>query len=221
MNSIAILKELITRLEAYENSSSGKKDLNIDDFTAFIQTQPPLASLQSNLIEKGSPYIADSPHNIEINIERIITQHLIVLNRYIKFYGKTALQDSSIKTLEEFSFMITIMQFQQLSKSELIRRNIIEKSSGTEIINRLIKNGLMLQVNNPNDNRSQLMALSEAGKTEIFRIFKHMDTLGKIACGPLTENEKHRLALILKKLDEFHHDNYTHKSLSELEDYLP
>lgn len=221
MNSIEILKDLIGRLENYEKNALDKNALSVDGFIEFIRPERSLASLQNNFIDKGQTYRQDNPHHVEINIERIVAQHLIVLNRYIKFYAKTAFLDSKIKTLEEFSFMITVIQFQQLSKSELIRRNITEKSSGIEIINRLIKNGLMLQVDNPNDNRSHLIQLSEPGKMELYRVFKNMDTLGKIACGPLSDAEKQQLAIILKKLDEFHFDNYSNRELNELGDYLP
>lgn len=221
MKSIELLKEIVDRLEEYENSCSDSDDLNLDGFVTFLQPQRSLDSLQNNWVEKEQPFLQDNLRGIETNIERIIAQHLIVLNRYIKFYGRAALQHSKIKTLEEFSFMITILQFQLLSKSELIRRNITDKSSGIEIINRLIKNGLMLQLRNPDDQRSHLVQLSEIGKAELFNIFSNMDTLGKIACGPLTVNEKQQLAIMLKKMDEFHFDNYNNKDLDSLEDYLP
>lgn len=221
MKSIELLKTLINRLEDYESKATDKEMLSLEGFLSFLQPEPSLLSLQSNLIEQEQQFMQDNPHRIDLNVERVIAQHLIVLNRYIKFYGKNAFQDSKIKTLEEFSFMMTIMQFQELGKSELIRRNITEKSSGIEIINRLIKNGLMIQVSNPNDHRSLLIQLSDIGKMELFKLFKNMDTLGKIATGPLTTIEKQQLAVILKKLDNFHFDNYSNKDLNDLDDYLP
>jgi hypothetical protein len=66
-----------------------------------------------------------------------------------------------------------------------------------------------------------LIQLTDYGKSELFRIFGKMNTLGKIATGSLNDSEKEQLALMLKKLDHFHYENYNNKELKELEDYLP
>src|SRR5690606_40371819 len=63
-------------------------------------------------------------------------------------------------------------------------------SSDLEIINRLIKQGLLFQKDNPNDNRSQLIFLSDAGRMEVFKLFEKMETLGYIATGELRSEER-------------------------------
>lgn len=221
MNSLELLKELIDKLGNYEQNASDKEALNIEGFVASLNPANDLDNLKNSIIGKTNPNILKSPHHIENNIERVIAQHLLLLNRYIKFYAKTAFAESNIRTLEEFSFLINVMQHERITKTELIRRNIIEKSSGIEIINRLIKSNMFIQVDNPEDQRSHLIQLTESGKFELYKIFNKMNTLGKIATGSLTDTEKEQLAMMLKKLDHFHYDNYNNKELKNLEDYLP
>jgi hypothetical protein len=50
--------------------------------------------------------------------------------RYAKGYIKKALQESIIQTPDEFSFLITLMTFESLTKTELINKQVIEKTSG-------------------------------------------------------------------------------------------
>lgn len=221
MNSLELLKELIEKLSQYEQIAGDKDALSMDGFVASLNPASDLNTLKNSIIGKTNPEILKSPHHIENNIERVIAQHLLLLYRYIKFYSKTAFSGSNIRTLEEFSFLINVLQHERITKTELIRRNIIEKSSGIEIINRLIKSGMFVQVDNPEDQRSHLIQLTDYGKYELFNIFSKMNTLGKIATGSLNSGEKEQLALMLKKLDHFHYDNYNNKELKHLEDYLP
>lgn len=221
MNSIQILKILIEKLERYEDYSDDKNNLSIDGFLSYLTPGEDLTVLQSTLIGKSNPEMLNNPHRIENNIERVIAQHLILLNRYVKFYARYAFANNQIKTLEEFSFLMTVLQAEEISKSELIKRNVTEKSSGIEIIKRLIRIGLLYQIHNPKDHRSQLVRLTESGKMELFKLFKNMDMLGKVAAGPLTSFEKEQLAKLLKKLDHFHDENYNNKNLRNLDDFLP
>lgn len=219
MNSIELLKVLIERLEEYEDHAEDKDALSLTGFIQKVNGATDLNELSNSWID--NTMLNGTPNFIENNIERVIAQHLLLLYRYIKFYSKTALAHSQIKTMEEFGFLITVLQYQSISKTELIRRNIIEKSSGIEIINRLLKSGLFTQRDNPDDQRSQLILLTDVGRLALFKIFENMNTLGKIATGDLSQQEKHQLALLLKKLDQFHYSNYNNKDLRSLEDYLP
>lgn len=222
MNSFEILKVLLTKLEAYEQQSTSKDNLSLEEFYDFIKPNDTLIDDVKNNMLTDKPYQGDNhPLHIENNVDRIISQHILFLYRYVKFYSKYALEGLQIRTIEEFGFLVTVMHHQSISKSELIKRNVMEKSSGIEIINRLIKNNLLKQYDNPQDKRSQFIALTEKGKMELFKSFEKMNLLGKISAGKLDNSEKEVLAMLLKKLDDFHYHNYMNKDIDKLEDYLP
>lgn len=223
MDSLKLLKVLIQKLEEYEREEQDKSSLSLEGFCNSVRTELDLESVKNNYIEPQDPNglkYKNTPF-IENNIERVIAQHLLFLYRYIKFYSKLVFEESKIKSIEEFGFLITVMQYDTISKSELIKKNILEKSSGIEMINRLIKSGLLIQKDNPDDQRSHLVLLTDSGKMELYQIFEKMNTLGVIATGELNRSEKAQLALILKKLDNFHFGNYNNKQLKNLNDYRP
>ena len=223
MTSIELLKVLIQKLEDYEIAEQDKTNLSLAGFCYSVRTELDLESVKNTFIEQEDPNNSkykNAPF-VENNIERVISQHLLFLYRYIKFYSKLAFEESKIKSIEEFGFLITVMQYDEISKSELIKKNILEKSSGIEMINRLMKSGLLLQKDNPEDQRSHLVLLTDSGKMELYKIFEKMNTLGIIATGELNRYEKEQLVLTLKKLDNFHFENYNNKQLKNLDDYLP
>lgn len=220
MNSLQLLKVLIQELERYEEQSADKNDLTLNDFVASISPKADLEQLKNNFVHQASIH-SPSTEDIQINIERVIAQHVLFLYRYIKLYSKLVFSDTSIKTIEEFGFLITLLQVHSLPKSELIRRNIYEKSSGVEIINRLIKSGHLTQKANPEDKRSQLVSLTDVGRSSLYQVFDKMNNLGIIAAGNLQDHEKYQLAELLKKLDDFHFLNYYDTKSDDLTDYLP
>jgi DNA-binding MarR family transcriptional regulator len=54
--------------------------------------------------------------------------------------------------------------YESLSKSELIQKQVMEKTSGTEIINRMIKMGLIESFNDETDKRSVRVKMTPAGR---------------------------------------------------------
>lgn len=221
MTSVQLLKVLLEKLEAYEASVTDRDALTLEGMVASLADPSDLNGLRNSFISaEPGPFKGEGTTYPE-NIERVIAQHFLFLYRYIKFYAKTALSGSAINTIEEFGMLATAMQQQAISKTELIRKNVIEKSSGIEIVNRLIKAGYIGQTDNPEDQRSQLMILTPAGRQALFSVFQKMDVLGIIAAGNLTDAEKYQLAALLRKLDEFHFQNYNNRELQSLEDYMP
>ena len=221
MNSLELIKQLVSKVIEFEKQSVSKDELTMNDFANFIQEEPQLPELKNSLVTSTEYPLDERTYVKENNIERVISQHLLFLYRYIKFYSKMVFTHGKMRTIEEFGMLVTVMQHNTISKSDLIKRNIIDKSSGIEIVNRLVKMELLQQIHNDKDKRSQLIQLTQLGRMELFTVFEKMDQLGHIATGELTDGEKIQLAKMLKKLDHFHYDNYTRKGNLELTDYLP
>ncbi|MGN7784792.1 MarR family winged helix-turn-helix transcriptional regulator [Niabella sp. 22666] len=221
MTSVQLLKVLLEKLETYEASVPDKEALTLEGMVASMGVKSGLPELRNSFISADRGPFIEEGKTYPDNIERVIAQHFLFLYRYIKFYAKTALADTTINTIEEFGILATAMQQHTIPKTELIRKNVIEKSSGIEIVKRLIKAGYLMQSDNPDDHRSQLMAITPKGREALFSAFQKMDLLGIIAAGNLDDSEKYQLAMLLKKLDQFHFDNYNNKQLHTLEDYMP
>jgi len=108
------------------------------------------------------------------------------------------------------------MAYQSLSKTELIVKQVMEKTSGTEIINRLLKLGLVEQYNDDIDKRSVRVKITLTGRMELVKVLPQMNNVSKVVVGNLNETEKGMLAYMLRKLEHYHNDIFLNKKDAEL-----
>lgn len=112
------------------------------------------------------------------------------------------------------------MTYDHLSKTELILKNVMSKTSGTEVIKRLLKKGLIRQFDDQKDKRSQLVAITFEGLKEMKKVFPRMQTASKIIAGQLTAPEQQTLAFLLKKLEAHHNTLFLQHRDEALENIL-
>lgn len=218
MKSKALIIELIEQISQFENDTAHlEKDLNIHDFIGFLNSKHNSSNVKTLELQGGE--------NSEINQSQEgpatdISILIVLMFRYAKGYIRKALKTSKIKSADEFAFLITLLTYKSLTKTELIQKQVMEKTSGTEIINRMIKLGLMTQFEDELDKRSVRIKVTESGKMEIYSILPEMQKVSKIVTGNLTENEKNTLAYLLRKLDNFHNDIFLNNKDAELNSLL-
>lgn len=159
--------------------------------------------------------------------ESVISTLLLHLNRYAKTYSKSAIADSNFKTQEEFIYLINLKAFGTMTKMELIKKNIQEKSAGILIINRLIKQGWIEQKNSDKDKRTKVLKITEAGLEALDKQMDKIRTATSIVTGNLNHAEKMELIRILDKLEQFHHPIFSRNIDSQhlletvMKDYPP
>ncbi len=213
-----ILIELVKYLDEYE-SETGKtgSNPNFSDFLGFLNSKHLPENVKTNELRGNYEAFDDKAQTGPATDISIL---IVLLFRYAKGYIRKALRNSPIKSADEFSFLMTLMTYKNLSKSELIQKQVMEKTSGTEIINRLIKLGLIEQADNESDKRSIMVNMTEYGRAEIYKILPQMQMVSQIVTGNLNETEKSTLAYTLRKLDYFHNDVFINKKDIELKDLL-
>jgi DNA-binding MarR family transcriptional regulator len=217
MKSKKLLIELIGLLDEFEQDRQNESDVGLDEFIGFLNARSASGDIEIRDITGGEEQqmIMDNA-TAEIEISRLIS----LMYRYAKGYIKKALKGSAIQTADEFTFIIILMTHSSLSKTELINKNIMEKTSGIEVIKRLIKKGLIEQFSDDNDKRSQKVAVTLSGRSEIFTVLPNMNIVSKIVAGNLSITERQTLAYLLKKLDYYHNELYITKRDQELNDLL-
>ncbi|MFM2290528.1 MAG: hypothetical protein RIS29_341 [Bacteroidota bacterium] len=219
MKTKEILLELIDYLDEYENESAHTdKTLSTSDFLGFLNAKYPTESVRVNELNRGvKTEWQQEPNGPATDISILIS----LLFRYAKGYIKKALKDSKINTVDEFSFLITLMTRESMSKTELITHQIMEKTSGTDIINRLLKQGFIDQYDDEDDKRIIRVRITPVGRTELIAILPQMRTVSQIVAGNLTDTEKTTLAYILRKLEVFHNDIFLNKRTADLNELIP
>lgn len=147
--------------------------------------------------------------------ESAINTLLVHLNRYAKTYSKSAISDSEFSTQEDFIYLINLKAFGQMTKMELIKKNIHEKPVGMLIIARLLRHGWVEQIDSDIDKRSKLIHISQEGLQALERQMVKIRQATNIVAGNLTYNEKMDLIRILNKLDRFHYPIFARNLHSE------
>lgn len=211
-----LIKQLIDKVCEYEKHLPSSENMTLEGFSNFISHPNTESFLQKrNLAGTLEPEVQEKGNKQETTIAILVT----FIYRYAKLYGKKVLKESPISTLDDFSYVIMLLTHESLSKTELIQKNVHEKTTGMEIIKRLIKQNLIYQFDDAGDKRSQRVAITDEGRRAIFSILHKLEDVSTIMTGNLTELEKNSLTAILKKLDHFHFDifmNDRNKTLPEI-----
>jgi len=195
-----LLREVLTLLESFETSNHNDSyPVSGDGFMQWI-IDTKSDSISSNIEWEGK---ANGR-----SVESVISTLLVHMNKYAKNYSKSAIHESQFSTQDEFIYLITLNSFGAMSKTELIRRNKMDKPTGMQIINRLIKCGWTIQIDSTKDKRSKILEITEEGKTYLNHKMDDIRKATKIVTADLTEKEKLELARLLTKMDKFHQKIY-------------
>lgn len=207
-----LLTELIEDLCAFSGENEGH-DYTMQDFIGYLNAKKGFANRDMSAMhgKKGNSFT-----DIYRNNASDISILLVLMYRYARGYTKKALRDSLLQTADEFSFLITLMTFESLIKSDLINKQIMEKTSGSEVIRRLKKNGLITESDDFADRRSIRVSITEKGRNEIRKILPAMSDVSNIIVGNLEKEEVNTLLYLLKKLDHFHNYLYTNNRKTPL-----
>jgi DNA-binding MarR family transcriptional regulator len=217
MKKNEILTSLINHFFAFDAEKGEQEEYSIDEFLGYLNARSDRNDLAIRKLsgENNELFNYEYP-----STTRDISILIVLMNRYAKWYIKKVLRDSLLQTPDEFSFLISLMTYESLNKSELITKQIMEKTSGTEIINRLVKRGMILETADQKDRRSIRVSITESGKAEILRILPLMTKVTEIVVGNLSAEEINTLAYLLKKLDYFHNNIYLNQKVRPLSDIL-
>jgi len=215
MKKSAILTTLIDRFFSFDAEKGDHEEYSIDEFIGYLNVKSGTKELEIRKMSgKNRKWLKDEFRSTSIDISILI----VLMYHYAKGYIKKALKGSYLQTPDEFSFLITLMTYTSLSKSELITKQVMEKTSGSEIIRRLSKRGLIVESADENDKRSIRVSITKYGREEILKILPLMSKVSKIVVGNLNAEEINTLSYLLKKLDYFHSDIYLNKKDKSLSD---
>lgn len=215
-----LLKNVIELVETFDSNDNKEHFTNdIEGFKQWI-AQHTVVNYDQNLKWEG--------RNEGRSAESVISTLLVHMNRYAKNYSKAAIQFSEFSTQDEFIYLINLKAFGEMTKMELVKKNVHDKPAGMQIINRLIKQGWVMQKTSDLDKRSKIISITAKGNDVLDNQMAHIRKASKMVVGNLTEFEKIQLIYLLEKLEHFHlpiyleNDNNLeklYKSMNSLESF--
>lgn len=199
--NMKLIITILEQIEEFSKSDSYNNNADVESFRHF---------LNQKAYERENPKNITQKNNVEAyDYENEIAKQVILLGRYSKHLIRKSLENHPDLVNEDFTYLYRMMDYDSLTKMQLIEKNAHEKQTGTEIIKRLVKNGLFIEFPDENDKRSVRISITEKGKKVFRESMKDITIASKIMTGKLTEKEKENLLNYLKKLNIFHHTVYT------------
>lgn len=212
-----VLIDIIDQLYAFDTDYQGNNPYSLKEFVGYLNARVGTENFSMRKIEgEEQPHIQTLRHESQSDTAILIT----LMFRYAKGYIKKALHDSVIQTADEFAFLITLMTHESLTKTELINKQVMEKTSGVEVIKRLLGQKLIREFADEQDKRSVRVSITPKGKKELEKVLPDMAKVSRIVVGNLTEPEINTLSYLLKKLDFYHNDIFMNKKTLELDEIL-
>lgn len=191
-----LLKNVLDLVEQFENDSTTKSEISIEDFKKWIALNYKEETVQQEPDWEGKDE-GRSP-------ESVINTLIVHMNRYAKSYSKSAIFGSDFSTQEDFIFLINLKAFGEMTKMDLIKKNVHEKPTGMQIINRLIAQGWVDQTESKHDKRSKVLRINDKGLQALEHQMDKIRKATEIVTGDLTYSEKMELIRLLTKLNDFH-----------------
>lgn len=129
---------------------------------------------------------------------------IILLRRIGKFhifYSNKALEGTGLGQVEEFGLLVTIYNMGSPIKSETIQNNIMELSSGSNMLIRLKKNGFVNEFTDKEDKRVKRLKLTPKGEKVVKSAVKLVQQVAHLMLGGMSDQEMQSCIQLLKPID--------------------
>jgi DNA-binding MarR family transcriptional regulator len=150
---------------------------------------------------KGAPTVA-----AEGKIVPDINGRLVILLRRIgKFhmlYSNKALEGTDLDQIEEFGILVTIYNMGNPIKSETIYNNIIEISSGTNMLIRMKKRGLVAEYADQDDKRVTRLKVTPKGEETVLLAKAKVLQVAHMMLHDLNDDDKQLVIQLLMPVDK-------------------
>jgi DNA-binding MarR family transcriptional regulator len=198
--AVKLIAQLLPHIQQYSNTP--KATATLDGFNEWMMEQT--ITTNNNTGIKNKVHTQPQIPAVEIKINSRIASGIGVLYRYSKSYCKNIFKNSIVQSVDEFTYLVGISNIPNISKTALIETMVQEKTTGTEIIKRLITKKLIVEVINKHDKRSKLISISAKGHQELAKLYPSMEKISNTIVGDLSTPEKKALDMMIAKLEKHH-----------------
>jgi DNA-binding MarR family transcriptional regulator len=185
------MNKTITLVNEWGDFEAKHPDGNIQDFCRYY-----LAHHNEQKI-KGTLVGGVVPHFIDGLLMKIIGR----ISKLNMLYANMALKGTDLNQIEEFGMLMTIRQEKNPKKTEVIFANLFELSSGTDMLNRMKKRGLIKEYDDKEDKRSKRIELTPKGEKVADVCSERIKKNAKLMAHALTDDDKELCVQLLKNIE--------------------
>jgi DNA-binding MarR family transcriptional regulator len=152
---------------------------------------------QSGQKVKGTLVGGVVPHFVDGLLMKIIGR----ISKLNMLYANMALKGTELNQIEEFGMLVTIKQEKNPKKTEVIYANLFELSSGTDMLNRMNKRGLIKEYDDKEDKRAKRIELTSKGEKVVESCFEQIRKNAMMMAHDLTDDDKELCVQLLKSIE--------------------
>lgn len=186
---------IIALIRAWESYEKQGGDSNLEAFARWMLQQPAAPQLTT------SP-VATRPEGYErVNTDVLLNILLHRINRQWEIQTKeifAALPE--VTSLSELRILSCVAGKNQPKKNEVISEVMLETTTGTMLMQRMVARGLLTESADPVDRRAVRLALTEKGGAALASVVQQLSPMMTAFFAPLSDEEKVRMAGWLGRL---------------------
>jgi DNA-binding MarR family transcriptional regulator len=125
------------------------------------------------------------------------------LQRYLGLYIKPVVKELGFTKEHEYNFLYQVSKMKKPNKNNLSKENLVEFSTGRDIIRRLIDKNLVIEKPDPEDKRATLLVITAKGRKILDKSFESIAVSFNDFLGGLNTREQTQLIGLLAKLNNY------------------
>ena len=185
---------VIPLLEKWEAFSSENPQKDIYAFAGWL-----LAAQQEDVQNKDKATNSDDRGNAS-KVAILITR----LHKYLGIYVKPAINHLGFSRELEYNFLYQVSRMEKPTKNNLSKENMVEFSTGRDVIRRLIDRKLLMEKPDPSDKRAMLLTLTSLGKKTLEKSYELMSGSFTDYLGDMSMKEQSQMVALLTKMINYH-----------------
>ncbi len=194
-----IVVELVNEWDKFE---SHHEDADIEAFCRYY------------LANKKNKSKSVDENNPSVSLMKVIS----VLHNVHSNYHKSAMMDTTLEHPEAFSLLLGLKYKGETKKTELINMMMLEYTTGIEWINKLIKEGYIIERSDINDRRSKLLHISSKGEKFYEKAYKKTIESARLVFEGVPDEDIKLVLQLLIPIEEKHHRLHAELKNKDFED---
>ncbi|HEY0271737.1 MAG TPA: winged helix-turn-helix domain-containing protein [Chitinophaga sp.] len=148
------MNKTVTLVNEWGKFEARHPHASLEDFCRHYLAHQDQQKLKGRLVGGVVPYLTDG----------LLLKIIGRIHKLNLYYANAALKETEVNHLEEFGMLTYIKQEKNPRKTEVIYANLFELSSGTDMLNRMKKKGLIEEHDDREDKRSKRLTLTAKGE---------------------------------------------------------
>lgn len=125
------------------------------------------------------------------------------LAKFLKSYTRPLLSKHGLSGQDDFAVLAHVDYLGEGTKKEVAHANLLDVSTGVDLVRRLVRAGHLSERHNPADRRERLISLTPKGKKLLAEIYRGFTSIPDLLVD-LDQGERKTIVALLGKLDAAH-----------------